>query len=91
MLVLNRETGQSIVIGDNAEIKIKILKNDGCFVRVGIEAPKHISIRREELLKKSHRVPNKISVHYEEIEINIEAIEEAEIVGGESCNHSNSR
>ena len=91
MLVLNRETGQSIVIGDNAEIKIKILKNDGCFVRVGIEAPKHIPIRRDELLRKPHRTSNKISVQYEEIEINIEETEEIEIIGGESCNHSNSR
>ncbi len=90
MLVLNRETGQSIVIGDNAEIKIKILKNNDGFVRVGIDAPKNIPIRREELLRKSHPVPNKISVHYEELEIKVEAIEDAEVVGGESCEHSNS-
>ena len=49
MLVLTRTTGQSIYIGKDADIKVKILTNDGQHVRIGLEAPKEILINREEL------------------------------------------
>ena len=48
MLVLARKRGQSIIIGDG--IEVKILKVDGGYVSVGIEAPREISINRAELL-----------------------------------------
>jgi carbon storage regulator len=47
MLVLSRKSGQRIVIGD--EIVITILKVRGNYVRVGIEAPPSVPIRRDEL------------------------------------------
>jgi carbon storage regulator len=47
MLVLSRKSGQRIVIGD--EIVITILKVRGNHVRVGIEAPPAVPIRRDEL------------------------------------------
>jgi len=50
MLVLNRKVGESFTI--NGEIKIKIL-NDFGIVRVGIDAPKHIKIIRDELINKT--------------------------------------
>jgi carbon storage regulator len=50
MLVLTRRAGQSISIGD--DIKIIILNNP-IPVQVGIEAPKHIKILRDELIKNS--------------------------------------
>jgi carbon storage regulator len=49
MLVLTRWPGQSFSIGE--DIKIKIL-NDRGGIQVGIEAPKHIKILRDELIKK---------------------------------------
>ena len=44
MLVLTRRLGESINIGDN--IKITVVDIDGKQVKIGIEAPKDISIFR---------------------------------------------
>ncbi|SFQ02766.1 carbon storage regulator CsrA [Caldicoprobacter faecalis] len=48
MLVLTRKPGQSILIGDNIEVKIIDVQGDQ--VRIGINAPKDISILRKELM-----------------------------------------
>jgi len=47
MLVLSRKTGESVMIGD--DIKIIVLNVKGNQVRIGIEAPKDISVNREEV------------------------------------------
>jgi len=47
MLVLSRRRGESIVI--DGQIKLTILEIRGRQVRLGIEAPKEVSIRRSEL------------------------------------------
>jgi carbon storage regulator len=47
MLVLARKKGQSIVIGDNIEVSIIDIQGDQ--VRLGINAPKNISIHRKEI------------------------------------------
>ena len=47
MLVLSRKKEESIRIGD--EVRVRILAT-GDRVRIGIEAPKHINIVREELI-----------------------------------------
>ena len=49
MLILTRKSGQNIVIGD--DIKIKILEVKGGHVRLGVEAPRHISVHRGEIYK----------------------------------------
>jgi carbon storage regulator len=51
MLVLSRKPMDSIVIGN--EIRISVIKIDRNHVRLGIEAPGHISIVRSELLEPS--------------------------------------
>ena len=48
MLVLNRKIGEQIVIGD--DIVVTVVKVQGKQVRLGIEAPLSVSIRRKELL-----------------------------------------
>jgi carbon storage regulator len=48
MLVLNRKVGERIVIGD--DIVVTVVKVQGKQVRIGIEAPTAVSIRRKELL-----------------------------------------
>lgn len=47
MLVLSRRVGEKIEIGDG--ITVTVLKVTGKSVRVGIEAPKHVTIRRSEI------------------------------------------
>jgi carbon storage regulator len=47
MLVLSRRDGQEIVLGD--DIVIKVLSIDGGRVRIGIEAPQSVQVRRSEL------------------------------------------
>lgn len=48
MLVLTRKQAEQIVIGDN--ITITVVRVDGNKVRIGIDAPKNVSIQRGELL-----------------------------------------
>jgi carbon storage regulator len=48
MLVLTRKLDESIVIGEH--ITVTILKVHGDRVRLGIEAPKEVPIKREELV-----------------------------------------
>ena len=50
MLVLTRRLGESITIGD--EVKVVVVDIDGNQVKLGIEAPRHIEIYREELFEK---------------------------------------
>ncbi len=47
MLVLSRYKGASIIIGD--DVKITILDVRGDRVRLGIDAPRIISVHREEI------------------------------------------
>ena len=47
MLILTRKLGESITIGD--DIRITFLEAKGKQVRIGIEAPPHIAVHREEI------------------------------------------
>ena len=49
MLVLARKLGESIVIGD--DITVKIISIEKGVVKLGIDAPRDISIVRNELLE----------------------------------------
>lgn len=50
MLVLTRKSNQSIMIGD--DIEVKILGVSGDKVRIGISAPDSVSVFREEVFEK---------------------------------------
>ena len=47
MLVLTRKPSERILIGE--DIVVQVLRIDGGKIRLGIEAPSDIPIRREEL------------------------------------------
>ena len=47
MLVLSREKEQSIIIGD--DIKVMVVEARFGKVRLGIEAPKNITVHREKI------------------------------------------
>lgn len=51
MLILTRRITESVVIGDD-EIKITVLGIKGAQVRLGIVAPKNVSIHREEIYER---------------------------------------
>lgn len=50
MLVLTRKIGESIRIGDS--ITVKIVDLDGRHVKLGIEAPRNVSVNREEIYER---------------------------------------
>ncbi len=47
MLILSRNEGQTIYIGDN--IKVTVLGINGKQVRLGIDAPDEVAVDREEI------------------------------------------
>jgi len=49
MLVLTRRPGESITIGD--DIVVTVLASAGGQIKLGIAAPHHVRVLREEILK----------------------------------------
>ncbi|ABI67548.1 carbon storage regulator CsrA [Syntrophomonas wolfei] len=47
MLILGRRKGESILIGDDIEITIVDIQGD--YIRMGIQAPREVSIVRKEI------------------------------------------
>ncbi len=50
MLALTRKKGESIIIGDNVEVVILGVTGDQ--VKIGIHAPKEISVHRKEIYEQ---------------------------------------
>ena len=47
MLILNRRVGENIVIGD--DITVTVLGVSRNQIKIGVKAPKHVSVHREEI------------------------------------------
>ena len=67
MLVLSRKTGERILIGDN--IAVTVVRISQGIVRIGIEAPRDMSVVREEVVIHDAETPSENSCNGVEIEI----------------------
>ena len=50
MLILQRKANEAVLIG--GDIRVVVLKTENGGTRLGIEAPEHVSILREEILEQ---------------------------------------
>jgi carbon storage regulator len=50
MLILTRRVGEALVIGE--EVAVTVLGVKGNQVRIGVNAPKTVSVHREEIMDK---------------------------------------
>jgi carbon storage regulator len=56
VLILTRKIGERIIINDN--IAIEVLEIKGHQIRIGIKAPKDVSVHREEIFSKIQNETN---------------------------------
>lgn len=50
MLILSRRVGESLVIGD--DVIVNVLGIKGNQVRIGVDAPRDVSVHREEIYER---------------------------------------
>lgn len=61
MLVLSRQSDEAIIIGDN--IRVTIVEVRGDKVRIGIDAPRDVSVHRQEIYDAIRREAEPGSKH----------------------------
>jgi len=65
MLVLSRKKNESVMIGDNIEVKVIAIEGDQ--VRIGIEAPRDIQVYRREVylaIQEENKLASKTKIDW---------------------------
>ena len=63
MLILTRRIGETLIIGD--DVKVTVLGVRGHQIRLGVDAPKEVSVHREEIY---NRIQNEKLGHNEDLD-----------------------
>lgn len=50
MLILTRRIGESLIIGD--DVAVHVLGVNGIQVRIGVDAPKEVTVHRDEIYQR---------------------------------------
>lgn len=58
MLVLTRTVGEELIIADNIRVRVSEIK--GGRIKIAIEAPREVSIRRQEVPAGSHSTQSEV-------------------------------
>ncbi|MFW1676690.1 carbon storage regulator CsrA [Pontibacter sp. JAM-7] len=56
MLILTRRVGETLMVGD--DVTVTVLGVKGNQVRIGVNAPKDVSVHREEIYQRIQREKN---------------------------------